>query len=67
MSVAKTIELSATSPDSFEDAVQQGIKRAGKTIHGIREAWVKDQKIAVENNKVIEYRVHMLVTFVLDD
>lgn len=67
MSVAKTVELSASSNASFDDAVKQGIKRAGKTIEGIREAWVKDMKVVVQNDEVREYRVHMLVTFELRD
>ena len=42
MSVAKVSEISATSQKSFEDAVQQGLARAGKTLRGIRGAWIKD-------------------------
>lgn len=67
MSVAKSIEISAGSKQSFEDAVTQGIARAAKTIEGIREVWIKEQKAVIENNKIAEYRVHMVVTFVLRD
>jgi len=66
MSVAKIIEISADSPKSFEDAVVQGISRASKTIHGITSAWVKEQHVVVEANKVVLYRVDLKVTFVLD-
>lgn len=66
MSVAKIIELSADSPKSFEDAVVQGISRASKTIHGIKSAWVKEQHVVVENDKVALYRVDLKITFVLD-
>jgi hypothetical protein len=66
MSVAKIIELSADSPKSFEDAVVQGIARASKTIHGIKSAWVKEQHVVVEDNKVVVYRVDLKITFVLD-
>jgi flavin-binding protein dodecin len=66
MSVAKIIEISADSPKSFEDAVVQGINRASKTIHGITSAWVKEQHVVVEDNKVVLYRVDLKVTFVLD-
>ncbi|MBY0248054.1 MAG: dodecin family protein [Nitrospiraceae bacterium] len=66
MSVAKVIEISAESPKSFEDAIVQGITRASKTIHGIKSAWVKEQRVVVENNKVVSYRVDLKVTFVLD-
>lgn len=66
MSVAKIIELSAESPKSFEDAIQDGITRASKTIHGIKSGWVKEQHVVVENGKVALFRVDMKVTFVLD-
>lgn len=66
MSVAKIIEISCESPKSFEDAVQDGITRASKTIHNIKSAWVKEQHVVVENNKVAMYRVDLKVTFVLD-
>jgi dodecin len=66
MSIAKIIELSAESPKSFEDAIQDGISRASKTIHGIKSAWVKEQHVVVENGKVTLYRVDLKVTFVLD-
>ncbi|MEX0654270.1 MAG: dodecin family protein [Phycisphaeraceae bacterium] len=67
MAIAKTVEISAGSPDSFDDAVKQGIARAAKTIEGIREVWVKEQKAVIENNQVSEYRVHMKVTFLLKE
>ena len=67
MSVAKVSEISATSPKSFEDAIQVGLARAGKTLRNIRSAWIKEQQIDIDNGKVTRYRVNMLVTFVLDD
>ena len=66
MSVAKVIEISSESPKSFEDAIQHGIARAGKTVHGIKSAWVKEQHVVVDNGKVTLYRVDLKVTFVLD-
>ncbi len=67
MSIAKNIELTATSTTSFDDAVKQGIARASKTIKNIKGAWVKEQKVTVNDGKVAEYCVMMIVTFVLDD
>lgn len=67
MSVAKVSEISATSPKSFEDAVQQGLTRAGKTIRNIRSAWIKEQHVRVADGKISEYQVNMMVTFVLDE
>ena len=66
MSVAKIIELSAESTKSFEDAIQNGITRASKTIHNIKSAWVKEQHVVIENGKLALYRVDLKVTFVLD-
>ena len=67
MSVAKIIEISAGSSKSFEDAAQNGIARAGETIKGITGAWVAEQKVIVEKNKIVEYRVTMKVTFILEE
>jgi flavin-binding protein dodecin len=67
MSVAKVTEISATSPKSFEDAIQQGLTRAGKTLRNVRGAWIKEQHVRVTDGRVSEYQVNMMVTFVLDD
>lgn len=66
MSVAKIIEISTESPKSFEDAIQNGIARASRTVHNIKSAWVKEQHVVVENGRVSLYRVDLKVTFVLD-
>ena len=66
MSLAKIIELSAESPKSFEDAIQNGITKASKTVHNIKSAWVKEQHLVIDNGKVALYRVDMKVPFVLD-
>lgn len=67
MSVAKVSEISSTSKKSFEDAIQQGLKRASKTIRNIRSAWIKEQQVRLEQGRVTEYQVNMVVTFVLED
>jgi len=67
MSVAKVIEISSSSPTSFEDAVSAGIARASKTIKRIQGAWIQDQQVVVKDGAVTEYRVMMKVTFVLED
>jgi len=67
MSVAKVIEVSASSTVSFEDAVKQGIARASKTVKNVSGAWVNEQKVKCENGKVVEWRVSMKVSFVLSD
>jgi hypothetical protein len=67
MSVAKVSEISATSSKSFEDALQQGIARANKTLRNVRSAWVKEQQVRVTQGAITEYQVNMMVTFVIDD
>ena len=67
MSVAKVSEISATSPKSFEDAIEQGLTRAAKTLRNIRGAWIKEQYVRCTDGRVTEYQVNMMVTFVLDD
>jgi len=67
MSVAKVTEISATSAKSFEDAIQNGLTRAAKTLRNVRGAWIKEQHVGCGEGRVTEYRVNMMVTFVLDD
>ncbi len=66
MSVAKISEISASSKQSFEDAIAQGVKRANKTLRNVVEGWVSGMKVVVKNGKVVEYRVQLKVTFVLE-
>lgn len=67
MSVAKVTEIICSSSKSFDDAVENGIKRASKTLKGITGAWVADQKVTVNDGKIDEYRVVLKVTFILAD
>jgi flavin-binding protein dodecin len=67
MSVAKVSEISATSSKSFEDAIQQGLARASKTLRNIRSAWIKEQHVRCDNGRIVEYQVNMMVTFILDE
>ncbi len=66
MSVARIIEISATSNKGFEDAIQQGIARAGQTLRHIKSAWVKEQQVDIRDGKIVEYQVNLLVTFILE-
>ena len=67
MSVAKVTEIISSSTTSFEDAVNQGIARANKTLKNVKGAWVNEQNVVVESGKITEYRVAMKVTFILAD
>ncbi len=67
MSVAKVSEISATSTKSFQDAIEQGIDRANKTLRNVRSAWIKEQQVRVKKGTITEFQVNMMVTFVIDD
>jgi flavin-binding protein dodecin len=67
MSIARTTEITASSKKGFEDAIENGIKRFSKTIKQVEGAWVKEQKVVVDDGEVAEYRVTLKVTFVLED
>jgi len=67
MSVVRVTEITASSPESFEDAARIGIQRAGKTLDNIKSAWIQEQRVIVEGDKITEYRVNMKVSFVLKD
>jgi flavin-binding protein dodecin len=67
MSVAKVIEITATSTKSFEDAIQSGIARASKTLDNVEGAWIKEQKVSIKDGKINGYRVNMMVTFIISD
>lgn len=67
MSVARVSEISSSSPKSFEDAINKGIARATETLRNVKSAWIKEQSVSVDGSGAVsEYRVNMLVTFVLD-
>lgn len=65
MSVAKVIEINASSPKSFEDATAQGIKKASESLKNVKGAWVKEMKVLTDNGKISEYRVDLKVSFEL--
>lgn len=66
MSVARVTEIIATSPKSFDDAIQKGVRRASKTLKNVKSAWLKDQSVDVKEGKIVAYKVILNVTFVLE-
>jgi flavin-binding protein dodecin len=66
MSVAKIVELTSSSPDSFEEACRQGIAKAGETIRNIQAAWVDGQEVIVDGGQVKAFHVHLKVTFLVE-
>jgi flavin-binding protein dodecin len=67
MTVARVTEITSTSPNGFEDAIEQGIARATRTLRNVRSAWIKEQRVDIDGDRIAEYQVNMLVTFVLDE
>ena len=67
MSVATVTEISAVSDKNVEDAIQQGIARATKTLRNVESAWVKDQNVLIEDGNINGYKVNLEVTFVLEE
>jgi len=67
VSIAKVTEISSTSPKSFEDAIEKGIARASATLRNVRSVWIKEQHVRVDEGRVSEYQVNMMVTFVLEE
>lgn len=66
MAVARVTEISATSPESFEDAIRQGIARANETLRNLEGAWVKDMNVMLSNGEITAYKVNLEITFVLE-
>jgi flavin-binding protein dodecin len=66
MSVAKVVELTASSPSSFEDAVKDGIDKAAETLRNIQGAWVSEEKVEVKDGQISEFRVTLRITFLVE-
>jgi len=64
--IARVTEITARSEKSFEDAIRIGLDRANKTLRNVEGAWIKEQKVAMNDGAITSYQVDMLVTFVLD-
>ncbi|KRF31098.1 dodecin family protein [Yonghaparkia sp. Soil809] len=66
-SVARVTTITARSEKSFEDAIRVGIERSSATLRNVEGAWVKEQKVDIDNGTVRMWHVTLEVTFVLDD
>jgi flavin-binding protein dodecin len=68
VSVARVTEIKSSSTASFDDAIKSGVMRATKTLRNVKSAWIEGQEVVVDDKgRVTDYRVHMKVTFILDD
>ena len=66
MTVARVTELSATSQESFEDAINTAISRATKTLRGVQGCWVKDMNVLISDGNITGYKVNVAITFELE-
>jgi dodecin len=68
MSVAKVSEIIASSPKSFDDAIKVGVARAHKTLKNLKSAWVENQQVKLDGEgQILEYRVQLKITFLLEE
>jgi flavin-binding protein dodecin len=67
MTVARVTEITSSSKVSFQDALEKGIERANKTLKNVKGAWIQEQKVELDDGRIVAYRVNMKVTFVLAD
>lgn len=67
MFVLKVVEVLAESDSSFEDAAQSAVTKASETVRNIKSVYIKDMNAAVENNRIVSYRVNAKISFLLED
>jgi len=67
MTVARVTEITASSPESFDAAMKEGVARAARTLQNITGAWIQEQKVMIADGQISEYRVNMKISFVLND
>jgi len=67
MTVARVTEITASSTESFDAAMQEGVARAARTLQNITGAWIQEQKVMIADGAISEYRVNMKISFVLND
>ncbi len=66
MAVARVTRITASSLSGWQDAVQEGLQRANKTIRGITGLEIVNQKAKIVDGKILEYRVTIDLTFILE-
>jgi hypothetical protein len=66
MSVVKIIELIGTSPDGWNEAVQNAVTEAAKTVKNIKGVHVKRCTAKVEDNKIVEYNADVKIAFIVE-
>ena len=66
MAIAKVVEVTSSSQKSFEDAIQTGISKVPETLKNVQGAWINEQKVIIQDNKITEYRVNLKISFLVD-
>ena len=66
MTMLKVIEVLAQSDKSWEDAAQNAVDEASKSVHGIKSIYIQDMEASVENGKLAQYRINGKISFALD-
>jgi flavin-binding protein dodecin len=66
MSMLKVIEVLSESDKSWEDAAQQAVTKAGKTVHNVKSIYIENFEATVENGKLKKYRINGKISFMLD-
>ena len=66
MAIAKVVEVNSSSSKSFEDAIQSGITKVTETIKNVQGAWINEQKVVINDNKITEYRVNLKISFLVE-
>ena len=67
MTILKVLEVLAESDKSWEDAAQNAIQHAAKTIHNIKSIYIKEIEASVNQNKIVKYRINAKISFLLDE
>jgi flavin-binding protein dodecin len=60
------IEVNSSSAKSFEDAIQTGIAKVTETVKNVQGAWINEQKVVIKDNQIVEYRVNLKISFLVD-
>ena len=66
MAIAKVVEVTSSSQKSFEEAIQTGISKVTETVKNVQGAWINEQKVIIQDNKITEYRVNLKISFLVD-
>ncbi|MDH1518596.1 dodecin family protein [Acinetobacter johnsonii] len=66
MAIAKVVEVNSSSAKSFEDAIQTGISKVTETVKNVQGAWINEQKVVIKDNQIVEYRVNLKISFLVD-